>query len=160
VFAYFYFWTVSASWPPPPFDLPASGMSLLAALGWALTSAVLTIAHRRLRANASRSMLSALLVGAIAATWLGFALQFEALSGANVKPDQHAYGAVLYTMLAYQGLHVVLVTLMGGYTIARILAGLVDDTRRNTFDNTRLMWYYTAAQALVSFLVMHAPRLA
>jgi cytochrome c oxidase subunit I+III len=50
------------------------------------------------------------------------------------------------------------VLLMGGYTIARAFAGMVDATRRNTFDNTRLMWHYTVAQGLIALAVMHAPR--
>jgi cytochrome c oxidase subunit I+III len=102
--------------------------------------------------------LVALLAFAVVLVWAGFAFHFVSLSDANVRPDQHAYGAVLYTMLSWQGLHVVLITLMCGYTIARVLAGMVDDARRNTFDNTRLMGYYTVAQGVIVLLVMHAPR--
>jgi cytochrome c oxidase subunit I+III len=104
-------------------------------------------------------MLCGLFVGAGASTVAAFALTLLALSAANVRPDEHAYGAVIYTMLAWQGLHAVLALLMGGYTIARALAGMVDATRRNTFDNTRLMWHYTVVQGLIALAVMHAPRM-
>jgi hypothetical protein len=36
--------------------------------------------------------------------------------------------------------------------------GLVDANRRNVFDNTRIMWYYSAAQGLVALFVMHSSR--
>jgi cytochrome c oxidase subunit I+III len=158
VFAYFYFWTVSARWPPPPFDLPGTGTSIATAIAWIASAAMLAIAHRRLSANAGRAALIGLLTSAIVLMWAGFAFNFMTLGEANVRPDQHAYGAVIYTMLSWQGLHVVLVTLMGAYTIARVLAGMVDRIRRNTFDNTRLMGYYTIAQGLFALLVMHTPR--
>jgi cytochrome c oxidase subunit I+III len=49
---------------------------------------------------------------------------------------------------------------MGLYTLARKWVGLLDATRRNTFDNTRIMWYYSAAQGLIALAVLAAPRLA
>jgi cytochrome c oxidase subunit I+III len=64
----------------------------------------------------------------------------------------------MYTMLAWQGLHVTLLTFMAAYTLARCFAGHVDCVRRNTFDNTRIMWHFSAAQALVSLIVIHSPR--
>lgn len=158
VFAYFYFWTVSAAWPPPPFDLPGGAATLAGIAGWLLSAGALFLAHRALRGGTSRAWLSVLIVLGMVLVWGAAALTFAALSQTTVRPDQHAYGAVLYTLFAWQGLHVVLLTLMGGYTIARANAGRVSDTRRNTFDNTRLMWYYTAAQGAVACLVMHAPR--
>jgi cytochrome c oxidase subunit I+III len=48
---------------------------------------------------------------------------------------------------------------MAGYTLARSWAGLLDAERRVTFDSTRLMWHYTAAQGLIALAIMHAPRL-
>jgi cytochrome c oxidase subunit I+III len=52
-------------------------------------------------------------------------------------------------MLAWQGLHVLLVTVMGGYVFARRWAGLLGASRRAAFDCTWLMLYYTAAQGAV-----------
>lgn len=103
-------------------------------------------------------MLIALIAAGALLLWAGFAFHYFALAHAHVRPDEHAYGAVMYTMLSWQGLHLVLITLMAAYTIARIIAGMVDDTRRNTLDNTRLMWYYTVAQGLAALAVVHTPR--
>jgi cytochrome c oxidase subunit I+III len=63
-------------------------------------------------------------------------------------------------MIAWQGLHAVLLTLMAGFTVLRLWFGMIDSVRRNVFDNTRIMWYYCAAQGLIALLVMHSPRLA
>jgi cytochrome c oxidase subunit I+III len=38
---------------------------------------------------------------------------------------------------------------MGAYTMARLRCGMLDATRRVTFDNTRLLWHYTVAQGIV-----------
>jgi cytochrome c oxidase subunit I+III len=160
VFCYFYLWTVTPSgWPPSQFEFPAAASSVLAVLAWIGSSALISIAHRGLRTKASAAVIVALLLIAVLVLWGAFVLTFQAIAAANVRPDAHAYGAVLYTLLAWQGLHAVLISIMGGYTIARAMAGLIDDTRRNTFDNTRLMWHYTVAQGVVAFCVMHAPRI-
>lgn len=159
VFAYFYLWTITPSgWPPAPFDLPSAASSVLAALAWLASSGLIAIAHRRLCANAGRGLLCSLLLAATTLLAVAFTLTLQALSGANVRPDQHAYGAVIFTMLSWQGLHAVLLLFMSGYTIARSLAGMIDAVRRNTFDNTRLMWHYTVVQGLIALAVMHSPR--
>src|SRR5690606_37698017 len=160
IFSYFYLWTVTDSpWPPGSFEVPDVALCVGAAAAWLASSALWSFANRRLRVGAARGVL----IGSIAATlplaWVAFMLTMQAIGAANVQPDAHAYGAVLYAMLSWQGLHAVLVTLMGGYTITRVIAGMVDDRRRNTFDNTRLMWHYTVAQGLVAFSAMQSPSL-
>jgi cytochrome c oxidase subunit I+III len=70
----------------------------------------------------------------------------------------HGFASTSYTIVAWQGLHTVLLTLMAGYTLARVWAGMIDANRRNVFDNTRIMWYYSAAQGLIALLVLHSPR--
>jgi cytochrome c oxidase subunit I+III len=158
VFAYYYLWTVTESWPPAPFHTPFGLASILAAVFWLASSALIAVISRRLNANASRGFVAAMLVAALLLMGIGFFWNAQALPATNVSPDEHAYGAVLYTFLAWQGVHVVLMILMGSYTIARTASGLIDNVRRNTFDNTRLMWHYTVAQGLIALAVMHSPR--
>ena len=43
-------------------------------------------------------------------------------------------------------------------TFQRDYAGLVSHARRNTFDNTRILGYYTVAQGLISVLVLQSVR--
>jgi cytochrome c oxidase subunit I+III len=78
----------------------------------------------------------------------------------GLRPTQHAYGATVYAILGYQGLHVALLLVMACYTLARSFCGLLDPARRATFDNTRLIWYYTVGQGLVALATIHLfPRL-
>jgi cytochrome c oxidase subunit I+III len=161
VFSFFYLWTVGpAGWPPGGMDLPLLGSSLFAALAWVLSGVALHVANRILTALQARLSFDALLLIAIAAMWIAVALNLHALSTPGIRPEAHAYGATAYTMLAWQGVHAALLTLMLGYTLARRWAGLLDRERRNTFDNTRIMGYFCAAQGLASLLVVHAPRLS
>ena len=49
---------------------------------------------------------------------------------------------------------------MALYLAARAFAGLVGPVRRVTFDNVRVFWFYTVAQALAGLALTHAfPRL-
>jgi cytochrome c oxidase subunit I+III len=49
---------------------------------------------------------------------------------------------------------------MGWFVLARSLAGLLDGIRRQTYDNTMLIWHYAVAQALVAIAIVQlAPRL-
>jgi cytochrome c oxidase subunit I+III len=158
VFCYYYLWTVTqGGWPPAQFQAPELAYSMVAAAAWTASSVVISIAHRMLRRD-KRSEFILAMIAAIAIVWSAFAFSFEALSHTGVSADQHAYGAVIYTMLAGQGLHAVLLTLMGAYTLARAMARMLDSTRRSTFDNTRLMWHYTVAQGLVALAVMQSPQ--
>lgn len=127
--------------------------------GWAASSVAMESVNRTLRANVSRTAFGARLIIALILMWAAFSFNFLALWNTNVRPQAHAYGAVIYTMLAWQALHVVLLTLMAGYTLARSWAGLLNAERRSTFDNTRLMWHYTIAQGAAALAVMYTPRI-
>jgi cytochrome c oxidase subunit I+III len=81
------------------------------------------------------------------------------LMGTNLRPQLHGFASTSYTIIAWQGLHAVLLTLMAGYTLVRAWAGMIDAKRRNVFDNTRIMWYYSAAQGLIALLVLQSARL-
>jgi cytochrome c oxidase subunit I+III len=49
---------------------------------------------------------------------------------------------------------------MACFVLARSLSGLLDPLRRASFDNTRLLWYYTVGQGLVALATIHLfPRL-
>ena len=159
VFAFFYFWTITEGWPPAPYEVPSLTLTVAASLLWIGSSAILAFASRSLSKQLNRTLLSVLLIAAILLVAAAFFVTLQTLSTAQVAPSEHSYGAVIYTLLSWQGLHGVLLVLMGGYTIARNLRGMIDTTRRNTFDNTRLMWHYTVAQGVITLAVMQVPRL-
>jgi cytochrome c oxidase subunit I+III len=159
VFSFFYLWTVAPrGWPPPGFEPPMLGASAAAAVGWVLSGGALALANRLLKRIESRVAFSATLAIAVLLAAAAFALNLNALSGSGLRPGEHSYTAVMYTLLAWQGLHVVLLALMAAYTIARSWAGLLSNAHRVTFDNTRVMGWYTVAQGAASLLVIHSTR--
>ena len=110
--------------------------------------------------NGARAHFNAAFALAIVTLWFAFGASLHALWATNLRPGLHGFAAVSYTVVAWQGLHAVLLTMMGGYTLARMWARRLDAQRRNTFDNTRILWMYCAAQGLIALGVLHAPRLA
>jgi cytochrome c oxidase subunit I+III len=160
IFTFYYLWTVTLSgFPPESLDLPLVGSSLGAVLAWAIATGAMALANRSLSCNQTRAVTIALLA-ALGAVWIAFGSSLHALLGTNLRPQMHGYASTAYTMIAWQGLHAVLLTLMAGFTLLRLWLGMIDSVRRNVFDNTRIMWYYCAAQGVIALLVMHSPRLA
>jgi cytochrome c oxidase subunit I+III len=158
-FAFFYLWTVGTEgWPPAGTFPPAAGWS------WAAVSAgvaghVLANAGRKALRGHAGAVFDLLLVGGVLASWIAFAASVLAMTAAGIAPQAHAFGATIHALLGWQGLHVALVTLMCSYTIARRWRGMLDARRRSTFDNTWLMWHFTAAQGLLLLAIVHGPRL-
>jgi cytochrome c oxidase subunit I+III len=160
IFTFYYLWTVlPPSFPPVGLDLPLLSGSILAALAWIASAGSVWFAERALIGTPGSRFNVALIV-AVLLSWAAFWLSLHSLTDTNLRPQLHGFAATSYTMVAWQGLHVVLLTLMAGYTLVRAWAGMIDAQRRNVFDNTRIMWYYSAAQGLIALFVMHSPRFA
>jgi cytochrome c oxidase subunit I+III len=157
VFSYFYLWTVGGgAWPPAGVELPASGWVLAAALGWALSSALFAWAGRALPAAGSgQGAFRVALLVAIALMLAAYCTDLYGLYHAGIRPSQSAYAAVVYGVLAWQGMHVAVLLYMTVYTLARSWCGLLDRERRVTFDNTRLFWHYMVGQGLAGILLVH-----
>jgi len=85
----------------------------------------------------------------------GFGTQLAGWLDTNIRPSESAFGAVVYTFVAWQGFFAVVLTLMGLYTLTRSITGRLDAVRRVTFDNTKLFWHYATVQALVGLVVAH-----
>jgi cytochrome c oxidase subunit I+III len=159
IFSYYFLWTVSpAFWPKSEAALPELRYPLAAAILSVLSSAAVAYASRALKSNRAwpvrLALLAAvpLLIGA-----LGFDLYGQWLIG--LRPTQTGYAAVVYTVISIQGFFVAVVAIMGLYTVARSLCGLIDRERRATFDNTMLFWHYTVVQGLIGLAMVHlSPR--
>jgi cytochrome c oxidase subunit I+III len=159
IFSFLYLWTVTLSgFPPGSLDMPPIGSSVAAVISWIVVAGSLFAANRVL-AVSQRRMVSIALLGALVATWLALGGSLYALLGTNLRPQLHGYASTAYTMVAWQGLHAVLMALMVGFTVARLSLGIIDSVRRNVFDNTSIMGYDCAGHGLIALLVMHAPRL-
>jgi cytochrome c oxidase subunit I+III len=155
VFSYFYLRLVAVDgWPPPGVTLPAWGWSAGAAVTWLSSSVLVAGASRALAAGATTAFRVLLMLGA------GLILGAAVLDGlghvrVGLAPDRHAYGATVATFVVVQGVTVLTLLMMAGYTLARSWRGRLDHVRRVTFDNTRLLWHYTVAQGLVGLGLTH-----
>jgi cytochrome c oxidase subunit I+III len=157
-FSYFYLWIFAPRWTTPDLTQMPEGLMLGAAALWLLASGFLAWSGRALarRRRVPRAFMSRL-IAALVVLCGAWVLQATALESAGVQPDRHAYGAIAYTMLGYQGLHVVLLTLMAVYTLVRAARRLLDHERRNTFDTLRLIWHYSAAQGVLTVVLTLLP---
>ena len=157
--SYVYLWAGNQDWPPPGVGLVAPTWPMVSALATLASGAAIAYAARALRRNAPRALHIGLVVAALA--MLGaVTVSLLDLWHSGLRPQPHAYGAVVYTMMAHQALHAVMLAVMAGYTLARSVSKLLDSVRRATFDNTMLLWYYTVAQGLIVLAMAHVfPRL-
>ncbi|MCW5622686.1 MAG: cytochrome ubiquinol oxidase subunit I, partial [Burkholderiales bacterium] len=115
------------------------------------------VLHARGRAGAA---FNAVLIIGVVALAAHAAIEFLAQWGTDLRPQDNAYAALVYMIVALQAFFALVIVIMGLYTVARSLAGVLHAQRRVTFDNTRLLWYYTLAQALLALAVVHlSPRL-
>jgi cytochrome c oxidase subunit I+III len=154
VFSYFYLWTVNDAWPPAGVALPAGPWPIGAGIAWLLSGALLVAAGRAL-APVRRGALTVALAGAIVLMLAAFGADLWAWWQAGLRPSDHAFAAVVFAVLAWQALHVAALLFMTAYTLARSGCGLLDATRRVTFDNTRLFWSYMVAQGVAGILLVH-----
>jgi cytochrome c oxidase subunit I+III len=162
--SYYFLWTVSPGvWPAHAgHSLPAWTWPAASALLLAISASLIALASKSLHHGPRhgpwpvRLAIVAGLLALVAAT--GIELYGHWRTG--LRPQESSYAAVVYTLVALQGFFVAVTLVMGLYTLARSLAGLISHERRITFDNTRLMWYYTAGQGLVALAIAHlSPRL-
>ncbi|MFC7517580.1 cbb3-type cytochrome c oxidase subunit I [Herbaspirillum sp. GCM10030257] len=161
LFAYLFLWTVSPEvWPDadalPSFAWPATVAALL--LG---SSACVARASRSLKRGEARFGVSILLPLAVLLLVASIAIDCYSQMQTGLSAQETAYGAAVYTLIGLQGFFVVVVSMMGLYTLARNRQGLISGRRRVTFDNTMLLWHYTVVQGLVALGLIHSfPRLA
>jgi cytochrome c oxidase subunit I+III len=144
--------------PPPGAALPAAR--------WPLASGLLLAAGVLFLWAATRSLgqqqrgLRALVALSLACTVGAFALDLGGHLGAGLDPDAQAWSATVATLLSYQGLHVVLMVLMGGYLLVRSWSGRLQPAARSTLDNLLPMGCCAAVQGVLGPLAVQlAPRL-
>ncbi len=163
IFAYFFLWTVSPDvWPVAGEGLPHAGWPIASAALLLASGASIAYAGRRLALQRPhrRWPFDAAMVLAIVLLASAFALDFYSQSQTGLRPQQSAYGAVVYMVMSMQGFFLVIMIIMGLYTVARSVAGLLNAQRRATFDNTMLFWYYTVVQGILGLALVHSfPRL-
>ena len=167
LFSYLYIWTVSPEFWPAVEALPELGwpaVSLIAIVGAVI---VYRAAQRRLRVAGERTgrparpaivpwlVLAAALLAA-AAVGAEFLGQWRA----GFRPTESVYGAMVYMAVVLNFELVVAIVIMAGFTAARYWRGKIDSVRHACVENTGLLVYYMAAQAVIGLAVVHGfPRL-
>jgi cytochrome c oxidase subunit I+III len=166
IFSYLFLWLVNpGAWPPAALRITQPGglwpLATAALLG--ATGAALFMANRLVgRSGAASRRALPLLLGLTVPLGLGAGVvDLFAHLGSGLRPEDHAYGAAVYTIVGLQLTLAGTAALMSLFTVARWLAGYITSERRSTFDNTLLMWLYVIGQGLVALLLVHGfPRLA
>jgi cytochrome c oxidase subunit I+III len=154
LFAYFYYWTVSATWPPPQVGepgllLPALALPcLLAAVGlirWAVV-ALRLVQTGRFQLAVCLGGLALLAAAALQLLWLG---------GAALDPTAHVYPAIVWTLYGYYLFHLALALVMGLYVLARYFAGHLAPGYDIDLRNTALFWYFIVFQGVLVMATVH-----
>ena len=157
VFSYAYLWTVAPQVWPLPAALPALSEPLIAAALLIGSSAVLFVAGRWL---GRKTGFSVAVVLAVLVLWGSLGLSLESLWWSGFRPFGDGHAAMVYLALFLQAQIALPLTVMGGFALARQLAGKLDPVRRNVYDNLALLWHYAGAQGLLGLALVHGfPRL-
>ena len=93
----------------------------------------------------------------LAATGLalvGFGIDFGSHAEALLSPRANAWSATVAALLAYAGLHALLVLLIGGFCGARSFAGLLSQRHRAALDTLRGAVHAGTVQTLLILLVV------
>ncbi|MGA0572755.1 cbb3-type cytochrome c oxidase subunit I [Variovorax sp. VNK109] len=144
--------------PPPGSALPANPWAIASALALLASAASMTYARTAVPQRGGTKMhwlpLAAIAVAMVLAA-LSFYIDLASQLAAGLSPRANAWSASVAALLAWQGFHVLIVLVMGGYVIARGIAGLLHEQARATIDNTWLMWLYMAGQGVAALMLVH-----
>ncbi|SHI57269.1 cytochrome c oxidase subunit I+III [Roseomonas rosea] len=158
--SYLFLWLVNGDgmWPPAGLGLPVLERGAAALFLYVLAGATILLAGTLLRRRDALPIWALPL--ALALLGAGYAVDLSAIRDAGLRPSQHAYSGISYALLAWQGFNTAVAILMALYTQARSWAGMLNGTRRLTFDNTMLFWLYTVGQGVTGIVLLHGfPRL-
>jgi len=130
--------------PPPGATLPPTEQAWLSAGLLAAGSLLVWLATRAL----GRRRLPWLVLAALACALASFGVDLYGLRESHLDPSASAWGAALATLASYQGLHIVLLTLLGPYLALRAWRGHLTPGSRATLDNIALVWHYVTLQGM------------
>ncbi|HEY5799308.1 MAG TPA: cbb3-type cytochrome c oxidase subunit I, partial [Burkholderiaceae bacterium] len=148
VFAYIHISMRLQVCPPPGAQLPELWRALVSGALLVLSSGAMFYAQRALHGGQQGRMQLAVLAALVLAT-ASFVFDLLNMRAAGLDPVGHAWGAAIAAMLSYQGLHVVLLVFVAAYLCARSWRGHLTARSRASFDNSALIWHYTALQGVV-----------
>jgi cytochrome c oxidase subunit I+III len=130
--------------PPPGSTLPPVAQAWLSAGLLVAGSILVWLAARAL----GERRLPWLVLAALACALASFGVDLHGLRAADLAPDASAWAAAVATLAGYQGLHIVLLLIMGPYLALRAWCGRLGARSRATLDNIALVWHYTTLQGI------------
>jgi cytochrome c oxidase subunit I+III len=153
-FAYLFLWTTQPTlWPPvrtqrPGFAEPAVAAALVVG-AYLLFAAAERLVSRDRRGGAGAALVASGITaaGAIIVGWWW-------LHGMGVDPTSHSYGATVWTLVGYMGLHVALGAAMALWCLMRLALGMLDAWRCLTLRICLLWWRFTTLATLLVLVLV------
>jgi cytochrome c oxidase subunit I+III len=144
--------------PPPGAALPAPLWSWLSCGLLLAGSAAMCMAcqPRHLQPGASQRGMRLLVMAGLLCVFGSFGCDLYGQVRAGLAPTRDGWSASVAVILAYQGLHVLLLALAAPYLCARSWSGHLTAASQATLKNTALIWHYTTAQGLAAALLLRA----
>jgi cytochrome c oxidase subunit I+III len=153
VFGYFFYWTIHEDFPPARSPGPGVFWPVTAAVlllgAWALTLLARRW-NRRDRAVGFYAGLSAAAV--LACVGVGALLAGPWMTG--LDPTDHAYTAIVWTLVIWSAIQVVVGLIMQLYCIARRMAGRMTARYDIDISNVTLYWHFTALTVVITVAVI------
>ncbi|ADH88336.1 cytochrome c oxidase, subunit I [Ancylobacter novellus DSM 506] len=151
VFAYFYYWTIHAAFPPEGMAMPDAGLALGAGAATLIAWLLMLLARRenwRNRPGMVRASLALSLLLALA----GAALLL--LASWQLDPTEHVYPATVWVLALWTALHLVVGVLMQGYCLAGSFAGKLTGAHDIDLRNVVLYWHFAALTMATTLAVI------
>lgn len=156
LFGYAFLWVIAPNWPPPA---RIEG-GLVAGIVAAVAAAAGSLLARRCLADSSKSLgasASRMALAAAAAQLVTIAAMVTLGVTALPAPQEHAYAACSWALLAYALLHATVALLCVGFGRARIETGHVSPRRTLDLRVARLFSDYSGATLAIVLICLLAP---
>jgi len=134
--------------PPPGASLAPLSQALVSGGLLVLGSVLVWLATHAI----GKRRLPWLALAALACACASFALDMHGLRSTGLDGSSSAWAAAISALSGYQGLHIVLLAIVGPYLALRAWRGHLNHRSRATLDNAALIWHYTTLQGIA----MHA----
>ncbi|MFN4140411.1 cbb3-type cytochrome c oxidase subunit I [Aestuariivirga sp.] len=154
VFSYLFLWTARTDWLPEAAYRPTLASVGLSAVLLLITSVSMALSGRTLAR--SRVLAAALLLLAGATVVAGSGALAYAHWNTGLRPDVHAYGAVVFTLLALLVVLSITVLVFCLFCIARIAAHHLGGERRLMFEVAASFSHYVVFQGTATALFLQA----
>jgi len=142
--------------PPPGAALPGARWPGTAIALLATSSLAMALATRCIRRSVALQALVVLALLCLGGAW---SVDFASHLRAGLAPTAQAWSATVAMLLAYQGFHLAVLTLMAGYLLARSWSGRLRPDARATLDNSAVLWHCVTVQGVLgAALVQWLPR--